>query len=371
VTPHSHHRGSTAQGNYVSEWFGHRLFPTTAHADEALRDQQGERCPFLSAALQATTPCTKRSASRGVCTVTTKQAQGVYREWIVCPYRMLDSSVLEEVARRSFGMAPQVQVKLIAAQTLKEQRTRELVARMWGAGSSVVVFFQDKLGGEISIPGTAATPELSFDIVMVELHDTGQARPTLGRYALLEAQAMDFHGSYHRALQNLQGALRLHRGGFYSQVRKHPEWLSEKVEGPNIANVFKRTFYQVVLKFRLAGSPDCAGATLALPKAVWESWQPHLGKPELTPSDGNIFLMIAPIDAGRTNSSTWIYVLDFERPTKRSPIPLRVDRVIATTPSSLAYFAFESVPQQIMSAPESQISSAIRQRLARLWPEIQ
>ena len=54
-------------------------------------------------------------------------------------------------------------------------------------------------------------------------------------------------------------------------------WLSEKIEGPNIANVFKRTFYQMVLKFKLAGHETCAGTTLALPRAVWDSWQRHLG----------------------------------------------------------------------------------------------
>ena len=37
------------------------------------------------------------------------------------------------------------------------------------AGGRVFVYFQDKLGGEISLSRTGASPELSFDITVVEL----------------------------------------------------------------------------------------------------------------------------------------------------------------------------------------------------------
>lgn len=45
----------------------------------------------------------------------------------------------------------------------------------------------------------------------------------------------------------------------------------------NLANVFKRTFYQMLVKFSLAGHGGSRGAIMALPSAVWDSWRPHLG----------------------------------------------------------------------------------------------
>ena len=45
------------------------------------------------------------------------------------------------------------------------------------ATARVFVYFQDKLGGEISLSRTGASPELSFDITVVELLPAASARP--------------------------------------------------------------------------------------------------------------------------------------------------------------------------------------------------
>ena len=102
-----------------------------------------------------------------------------------------------------------------------------------------------------------------------------------GRFGVLEIQTMDFHGSYRLAVQNLDDSLRLHGSGFADALQQNQRWLAERIEGPNIANVFKRTFYQMTLKFQLGVHPRSVGTSLAIPQAVWDSWQPHLGRPEL------------------------------------------------------------------------------------------
>ena len=83
-------------------------------------------------------------------------------------------------------------------------------------------------------------------------------------------------------VRNLRDGLRLHPNTFPDTLQANKNWLSEGVEGPNIANVFKRTFYQMMFKFQLGKHPRCAGCVLAIPQSVWDSWQKHLGAPLVT-----------------------------------------------------------------------------------------
>src|SRR5437667_12908286 len=96
---------------------------------------------------------------------------------------------------------------------------------------------------------------------------------------------MDFHGSYRAVVKNLEDALRLHGLQFHKELQSKPNWLGERIEGPNIANVFKRTFYQIMLNFQIGADESCAGCVLALPVSVWDSWQRHLGKPDPRTND--------------------------------------------------------------------------------------
>ena len=81
-------------------------------------------------------------------------------------------------------------------------------------GGLTVVYLQNRLGGEISVRPTARSPELSFDMTLVELVPTNSRSVGIGRFGILEIQTMDFHGSYRHAVQNLRDSLRLHGPDF-------------------------------------------------------------------------------------------------------------------------------------------------------------
>ena len=81
--------------------------------------------------------------------------------------------------------------------------------------------------------------------------------------------------------ESLTNAIKLHPEAFPRQLEQNPNWAGAGIQSPNIANVFKRTIYQILFKFQLANSEDCAGCILAIPESVWQSWLPHLGGPEL------------------------------------------------------------------------------------------
>jgi hypothetical protein len=89
------------------------------------------------------------------------------------------------------------------------QAVRAEIRRAFSDGERVFVYFQDKLGGEIGLSRTAASPELSFDITIVELI-ANHVRPPLpdvddqdfriAKYGVIELQTTDAHGSYRHAV---------------------------------------------------------------------------------------------------------------------------------------------------------------------------
>lgn len=83
------------------------------------------------------------------------------------------------------------------------------------------LFFQDKLGGEISIGGTAKSPEMSFDATLVEILRAKDGTLQPGRHGLMEVQTMDFHGSYREAVAALNNALDLHAEGFPATLQQN------------------------------------------------------------------------------------------------------------------------------------------------------
>jgi len=95
----------------------------------------------------------------------------------------------------------------------------------------VFLYFQDKLGGEISLSATPASPVLSFDITVVELlhaqqefHlDDGIAPVRVGKYGVIEMQTTDTHGSYTQAVTALGNALDLHGSQFPQMLADNPE----------------------------------------------------------------------------------------------------------------------------------------------------
>jgi hypothetical protein len=353
-------------GNYVSEWYAHRTYPTVNRSPEILKDQQDGRCPMLSAVTGESRQCIKGPASHGICTISSA-GSGVRHDWLVCPFRALDPHLLDTVVRRLYRLEPGDKLLIISAPRFAREADREQAIDAIRSGTTVVAYLQDKLGGEISVSPSPKSPELSFDITTVQITE----RPDgfhVGRYGILEVQTVDFHGSYRHATKNLKDALRLYDDGFHAEVERNQRWLSDHVESPNVANVFKRTFYQMVFKFQIGADESCAGCALAIPVGVWESWQKHLAGPTLaTRPDG-----LKELRIGSTSPTTpaWIYVFDIDQTSSASPNQVRIIETIATDAEAIMHYALKLAPAETAAGAGSadRILSSIRRRLAEWWP---
>ena len=316
--------------NFISEWYGVRLYPSASGTSVPITSLQSGRCSFLSNTLGATTQCVKSPNSSGVCTITTTKTE--IRDWIVCPYRALEPQLIQEVTRRIFSDVRKELPVYPVVHLEDAGRRSEIFER--ASREIVYIFFQDKLGGEINVKGSSTTPELSFDITIVECRSEDNWL-ILKRYGLFEVQTMDFHGSYRHAVKALKAAVDLHADDFTVQVERNQEWLGRKIEGPNIANVFKRTIYQLILKFDIAGRDRCAGVVLGLPEAVWNSWGPHFGG--LAWAD----------DSGDEFGNSWIFVLRPEQHRKSGYSKMEIHKEIRVEAQTLVRRAFTIVPEKM------------------------
>lgn len=362
---------------HIAEWFGHRIFPTVSFGDTPIEDQRSGRCPFLTETLNHKTPCVKAPNSRGVCTISAS-SNGPRQDWLVCPYRALDAGLLGDMVCRLYGIPPLDPVLIRPVVALADEASRsEILDAMRGA-ARVFVYFQDKLGGEISLAKTGASPELSFDITVVELlppapsgQGPGFSEPliSIGKYGVIELQTTDTHGSYAHAVTALTSALDLHNEHFSEQLAENPEWAARKIEGPNISNVFKRTFYQVAFKFQVTKRETSVGCALALPQPVWDSWQPFLGAPDLfEQSDGTWRLL----DDRSSQPGDWIYVFDIDTEPSPGggPAPVRVNLVIGTDAATLSRAVFEIAPAKAVAhgGDRDAVAETIARRISRYLP---
>jgi hypothetical protein len=365
---------------HVSEWFGHRIFPTVSASAAAISDQRASRCPFLSDTLGRSTACVKAENSRGVCTISAC-SNGPRQDWLVCPYRALDDSLLANLVRRLYDISTSTDVVIRPVVSLQDESTRaEILAAADPTGASrAFIYFQDKLGGEIGLSPTPASPELSFDITVVELlpplPSSGSVLAQapapeirIGKYGVIELQTMDTHGSYKHAVTALVNALDLHGSSFPQLLADNPEWAGRRIEGPNISNVFKRTFYQIAFKFQVTARDTSVGCALALPKPVWDSWQPFLGAPDLHQHADGTWRLLDDQDA---HPSDWIYVFDVaEQPNPDGgPAPINTDLIIGTDAATLSRAAFDIAPAKAVSyGGTDAVVTAILRRLARYLP---
>ncbi len=356
--------------NSISEWFGHRLFPTVASAPAAIADQRDERCPFLTAALGGSRKCIKAANSKGVCTVSS-ELDGVQMDWVVCPYRTLDSPLLDDAVRRLYGFRREARIHLTPAPALAEASLQEKLLAAIRNHEPTLVYFMDKLGGEIDLLGSRRSPKFKLDTTVVELLPDREG-VTIGRHAIIEVQTMDYHGSYAAATQSLTSALRLHPREFAAQLKRNPDWASAGIEGPNIANVFKRTIYQVLFKFQLGDHGECAGCVLALPESVWRSWQPHLGAPELRRRPDGVFEFTGDSAAAVLSGKGWIQIFDSDSKARQTPNPLRITKTIRTSARQLARLAFEKAPAEAMTLLTSGnlLRATLQRRIAAFWPAL-
>lgn len=359
-----------APGNYVSEWFGHRVYPIVVSTPKSLADQRNERCPFLSLATGTDRGCIKSDASKGVCTINSPSNR-VRQDWLVCPYRALNPDLVSSAVKRLFNLPSTASPRILPAVNLGKPDERADITRRLSASELVFIYFDAKLGGELSIPQTARSPEFSFDVTIVELVEAGGI-PHIGAFGILEIQTVDFHGSYRAAVRNLREGLRMHGGRFGRTLRGYQHWLAEGVEGPNIANVFKRTFYQMMFKFQLGQHERCAGCVLAIPQSVWDSWQKHLGAPELTPERDGSFSLLAPDHRPAGRFPAWIFVFDTVPRDELTPSPISLKKVIGTDAPSMSYWALEAAPKAALSniSSEAGLLAALARRFKPIWPEL-
>lgn len=360
-------------GNFISEWFGHRIYPSVVPSVASVADQKAQRCPFLTTIKGQDQACVKNEKSKGVCTISTC-SNGPRQDWVACPYRILNPDLVASIGRRLYAVGDSTKLLAVAAPTLAEKGVRKAVKKCLAAGDRALVYFDQKIGGEISLSGTDKSPEMAFDVTLVELKESGE-KLTLGQFAILEVQTMDFHGSYGRAVGKLKSALDLHPKAFPKTLSDNLWWAGDGIEGPNIANVFKRTFYQMMFKFGFGESEACAGTALTIPAAVWDSWQPFLAAPQLHALADGTFRLSAPGGTPSTHDvSAWIYVVDFDASSSTTPSPMNVVKKIGVETELLSSLALKAAPDaaaaQLLSA--TGIYASLQKRLGGYWPgEIQ
>lgn len=360
---------TNTKGNFVSEWFGQRIYPGIRMDIAAMTGKKAGKCPFLTSILKKDADCVKNENSLGVCSISSS-SNGPRQDWLVCPYRVIDSEIVKRGCKLIFGL--QEEVKPLPVSILRQGDELEkfkMEVKNTGKG---YLFFQDKLGGEISMIATDRSPEIAFDVTLVEVSSLGSAFD-ITRYGILEIQTMDFHGSYKHAVTNLRDALRLHEKDFPEALRNKPEWAGKKVEGPNIANVFKRTFYQIMLKFKLSGQGAAAGTILALPRSVWDSWQPFLGAPQLEDEAPGINRFRITNEQMVQPLNSFICVFDLDSHNSAPISPVTIEYFIRVAPEQLAHHAFTKVPNNILNAIQSNdaVLSRIKTRLVEWWPDLQ
>ena len=362
----------THRENYVAEWYGFRVWPTVDSSPDAKLFQTGRNCPFISAATGVLTQCQKRERT-GVCTISAL-SEGGQRDWLACPARILDRqhTLLGTAVRRLFGVGESERLVLRPVNSLSIPAVREEVSAALADGRGrTFVFSQNWLGGEVKIPKRPASPQVAIDSSVVELLPDGRGGFALGRYLMFEIQTADFHGSPKHALRHLSAARDADPDGYHQGIKDHPEWPNESVEGPNIANIFKRTIYQTILEIQLARDPDCVGFAIVLPIPVWESWLRHLGNPALY-QDAGFWRLRAPealeqelVEPDRA----WIYVTDIDRDSAESPHTLRVVQSITTTSADLIHHVFERAPEHAASTGAlADYKQSLDARIRKFWP---
>lgn len=360
---------SPPKGNFISEWFGQRIFPEVRLDDNAISGTNWGICPFLSGIKRVRTKCIKNENAFGVCTINSVGIDA-RRDWLVCPYRVIDSELVKNGCETIFGSSRSISP--IPVSILNEKNGLALLEESLEKNRRAFVFFQDKLGGEISISATPASPEIAFDVTVVEI-TRAQGVLKVGRFGFIEIQTMDFHGSYKYAVSNLRDAHRLHKKGFPKALAQNTTWMSQGVEGPNIANVFKRTFYQTLLKFELSKEGAGAGTVLAVPQAVWDSWQPFLGRPNVEYVRGVESQIKGSDNKSYHGTNAWIFLFELDAKSAGSISPVKITAKIRVSATDLIEHAFVNVPKNMLqwARTNDALLQRIRSRIQKALPNLQ
>jgi hypothetical protein len=172
-------------------------------------------------------------------------------------------------------------------------------------------------------------------------------KPTqFGNHLFYEIQTADFHGSPLHAAALLRDSCPacVAAEGYHKDLIADVQICGTGVEGPNKANIFKRTIYQMIFKIELSRAPECAGFAIILPVPVWESWLRHLGRPQLVGDDPRKFKLRAPAESEETSgerSRATVYVFDIDRDSQETPNPLLIAQQVTISAGALIYHAFD------------------------------
>ena len=108
---------------------------------------------------------------------------------------------------------------------------------------------------------------------------------------------------------------------------------------------------------------------------MWNSWQPHLGGPELQddPRDPTLRSLPRPEGAGLTEEATaWILVFDTDQTARTSPNPLVIDMAIETDTPTLLHYAFDVAPEAAFGGGATErLYTDICSKMLSLWPDLQ
>lgn len=343
-------------GNFLSEWFGHQVWPIVDNSALALADQTEEKCPFLSIAVGKVERCIKTikggdKRTSGVCVISS-DSNGKRENWLACPHRILDEdfTLFKEAIQRVFEVKDACKIVIFSVEKIRTKACQPDVAAALRDGKRVFVFTATRLGGEVDLPETDNSPGTKVDVSIIEVTACNHkgVPAEFGRFIFFEIQTADFHGSpLHaiKALQTLHGHSRLNNNNFHDHLSNDVEMSGSGVEGPNKSNIFKRTFYQMALKMSIATDPQCAGFVLVIPASVWGSWKKHLGNPVLEPlpGDGKDKAILADseiLSERGTGGKSWIFVFDIEASSLHRPRPLVVKERISVSTTALLEHAF-------------------------------
>lgn len=127
-----------------------------------------------------------------------------------------------------------------------------------------------------------------------------------------------------------------------------------------------------MLKFQMGADESCAGCALALPVSVWDSWQRHLGRPELQEQRDGTFILAGYQELDATRGPAWIYLFDIDSSSRSAPNPIVIRKVIATDADTLGHYAFKVAPQAATAGvgASDRVLNSIRRRLATWWPDL-
>jgi hypothetical protein len=351
---------SSPKGNFVTEWFGHRVWPHADTSDAARIDQSARACPFLTTVTGAPTACVKTargwSEPYGICTISS-DSNGLRQDWIACPYRTLDQhfTLLSGAIRSLYRLSSDEDMVVLPVTVLSQAEQRARLRSGLDAGYRVFVFSTNKLGGEIELPETEVSPGASVDMSVIEVMSADETgRPTnYGNHLFYEIQTADFHGSPLHAASHLRDLCPAGEPvlDFHARLFGREAVCGDRVEGPNKSNIFKRTIYQMLFKIALADHARSAGFAIVLPVPVWDSWLRHLGRPELSQvgHDPTHVAMLAPgerVQDVALQSHAAILVFDIDQSSNETPQPLTVIRHVWCSSAALTYFTFDFAAQQ-------------------------